>query len=273
MYLHLKAQKDLLAVLNKFVTQGNQVIYATHSPSLIDTDVLGSINLVLNNNKQGTIVEKITTAKIDKRNMYDALQPVLASMGYACNDFALGQKLQQNNVLLEGISDFWYLKAMQKLLSVEVKQNYEFVPCIGIKGVKIFPTISFCIGYGLSWLLIMDNGPHAIETKDNLRIALFNNESINDDINKHVELLPEAEIENMFNNTDIINCFQDYQLHNKGSKPIDMIGVKRKELFAHSFYKKVYAGEIDKSNLSDETIQKFKEIFNWIDKSFKKNNL
>ena len=54
LHLHIKANKDMLSVFHKLITKGHQVIYSTHSPSLIETDKLHNIGLVINNEKGGT---------------------------------------------------------------------------------------------------------------------------------------------------------------------------------------------------------------------------
>ena len=88
-HLHVKAQKDILKLINKLSISknlgkskgnGDQIIYATHSPYLIEVENLNRIKLVFNSEDQGTKIEEITTSKIDTVNKRDALQPVSASV-------------------------------------------------------------------------------------------------------------------------------------------------------------------------------------------------
>ena len=49
LYLHIKAQADILEVFEKLSTEGgHQILYSTHSPNLIKTERLERINLVIN---------------------------------------------------------------------------------------------------------------------------------------------------------------------------------------------------------------------------------
>ncbi|GAI96798.1 unnamed protein product, partial [marine sediment metagenome] len=56
LYLHAKAQQDVLKVLEK-ISEKVQVIFSTHSPYLIDADRLDRVRLLLKDKKNGTRVE------------------------------------------------------------------------------------------------------------------------------------------------------------------------------------------------------------------------
>lgn len=53
LYLHAKAQKDVMKVLEK-ISQKSQVIFSTHSPYLIDAQRLDRVRLILKDDKTGT---------------------------------------------------------------------------------------------------------------------------------------------------------------------------------------------------------------------------
>lgn len=260
LHLHIKANKDMLNVFHKLIERGHQIIYSTHSPSLIETDKLHNIGLVLNTEKYGTLVEGLTTAKINTENKKDALQPIAEAMGMEpLKDFSV---LKGKNVLLEGISDFWYLKGMINLLGRQI--NYEFIPGVGIKGNQLKPLISFCIGYGLEWLILMDNGSLPNKLRTELKEELFaGNET--DTLNK-IRLIPVDEIENLFDVKDLILI--DSTIKESTKLPIDLIGSRNKVLFSKLFFTKVLNKEISKSNLQKTTIQNFEEIFKWIEMKF-----
>lgn len=262
LYLHVKAHKDMLDVF-KFLTKekGHQIIYSTHSPSLIDTNLLHNIGLVLNTKDKGTLVEGLTTSKINTEYKQDALQPVAEAMGLEpLKDFSI---LSQNNVLIEGLSDFWYFNGMQKILNK--LGNYKLVPGIGIKNGKINHLISFCIGYGLDWLLIMDDGKNSQDSRKELKEKLLNNDE--NETNKKIKILTGYnDIENMFEVSD----FQllDKQIQVSGGQV--KISDDRKIILARNFAIKIEKEEISKDNLDKKTIKRFSEIFNWIDENFKK---
>lgn len=263
LHLHIKANKDMLKVFHKLVEKGHQIIYSTHSPSLIETDRLHNIGLVLNSKKDGTSVEGLTTSKINSENKKDALQPIAEAMGMEpLKDFSV---LKERNVLLEGLSDFWYFKGMTRLLRTSI--DYEFIPGIGIKGNKIYHLISFCIGYGLDWLLVMDNGILPSQVREDLKKELFSDDEV--ETTNKIKMVLANEIENLLNQKDLLLI--DTTIKKDINKtPVELIGEKRKVLFSKMFYQKVYNGEIKKDQLHPDTLKHFEDILIWIEEHFGK---
>ncbi len=261
LHLHVKANKDMLNVFHKLSSQGHQIIYSTHSPSLIETDNLNNIGLVLNDKEKGTLVEKLTTCKINTQNKQDALQPIAQAMGLDLGcDFSI---LHEKNVLVEGLSDFWYFKGMKKLLDLD--NNYEFVPGIGVNTGKINNLISFCIGYGLDWLLVMDGGVTPKKTFIDLQNNLFNGDE--ESTKSKIKMLT-GEIEDMFELEDLKHIDSEITI-NKSKSSYENIGKSRKILFAKLFYQKVATNEIKLNDMNSKTVKRFKEVFTWIDDKFK----
>jgi len=260
LHLHVKANNDMLNVFKRLKTKGHQIIYSTHLPSLIETDKLHNIGLVLNTPEKGTIIEGLTTSKLDTSNKKDALQPVAEAMGLSLvKDFSI---LSEKNVLLEGLSDFWYFQGMSKVLGKKV--DYKFVPGIGIKSTKMFPLISFCIGYGLDWIIVMDNGVNPRTTREELKENLFNNdEELTDE---KIKLIDFKEVEDMFNSNDFLLFDGKFNIKS-GKVPSEIIG-SRKIIYAKLFYQNVLDKKITKSKLDKQTIQNFESVFDFIDQSF-----
>lgn len=263
LHLHIKANNDMLSVFKRLKEKGHQIIYSTHLPSLIETDNLHNIGLVLNTPEKGTIVEGLTTSKLDTSNKKDALQPIAEAMGLSLNkDFSI---LSEKNVLLEGLSDFWYFQGMAKILGK--KNDYKFVPSVGIKSSKIIPLISFCIGYGLDWILVMDNGEVPKNTKEELKENLFgNDEKLTDE---KIKLIDYKEVEDMFNSNDFLLVDDKFNVKS-GKIPSQIIG-GRKIIYAKQFYQNVINKKITKSKLDKQTVQNFEKVFDFIDQSFSKN--
>lgn len=258
--LHVKANNDMLEVFKNLAIKGHQIIYTTHSPSLIELDKLHNIGLVLNTESQGTIVEGLTTSKLDSIYKRDALQPISVAMGLEpLKDFSI---LSKRNVLLEGLSDFWYFQAMKQLL--RKNDDYKFVPGVGIKSSKIFPLISFCIGYGLEWLLIMDDGINPQNTKIELLENIFSNNE--KEANKKVKLLNFKGVEDMFSIQDVL--LLDQKINTKQNKKVSEIIGDRKIIFAKEFFINVEKGIITKEKLSVQTIKNFEDVFKFIDTGF-----
>ncbi len=136
--LHPSGQKDLLKTLEK-IAEANQIIFATHSPFLIDKNKLERIRIVERKEEMGTkIYEKFWDS------IYDSLQVIRASIGADISDSLFGNK---NNIIVEGYSDKIYLETMTKYLMKKKKEtiNLNRVAIIGAGGADKIP-------YLLAWL-------------------------------------------------------------------------------------------------------------------------
>ncbi len=264
-HLHVKAQDDILKLINKLATtedqKGDQIIYATHSPYLIETDKLNRIKLVVNDADSGTIVEDVVTSKINTDNKRDALQPISNAIGLSASGFST---LLPKNVLLEGVSDFYYFSAMKKVLNRG--GDYGFLPGIGVR--QINNLISLCIGYGLEWISVIDDDPSmgGVDSKkkfDEIKDNVFDGDD--DETKKKVHILEGVVgIENMFTIEDL-KLINDKLGNSKDM--VKVVGKKRKILFSKLFFEKANNGEILKENLSKQCIEKFTKSFDFIQSS------
>ncbi|MBK9479637.1 MAG: AAA family ATPase [Bacteroidetes bacterium] len=261
LYLHSKAQADMIAVFEE-LSAGNQIIYSTHSPYLINTSKIHRIKLILNTKKIGTTIEKITTDKIT--NQKDALKPIVDAIGLeTATPFSVGSK---NNIILEGISDFHYFNAMKKILN----KDYELgiLPSMGSSNVHLL--MELCIGWGLNWVIFFDDKG---ATKDFNKIKKSFFDDNEEEIIKKVFRIKECDgIEDVFVVGDMKLVNQEFTLlaEHKNSETVSEFGGK--ELYARLFYEKVLDGQITKEKLSKTAVKKFEEFFAFIELSFKLNN-
>ncbi len=258
LYLHVKAQGDILRLFKKLSGEGNQIIYTTHSPNLIEAEKLNRISLVLNDPKLGTTLEPVTTSKIDTQNKQDALQPVANAIGFSVSDFALSA---QKCVILEGVSDHFYYTAMRTLLGRN--GGYSFVPGIGVR--KQNTLVSFCVGYGIDWVAIFDDdatrGSDAQKTFGEIKDHLFDGDE--KAAEKRMYLTAGiSSVENMFTIDDIKLVDSKITIKADAEKSISP---KRKVVFSKSFLEKTQDGSITKKKLSVSAISNFNKIFDWID--------
>ena len=136
LYLHSKAQKDVLKVF-EILSDESQVIISTHSPYLIDAQRLDRVRLILKDDQTGTRIEN----KIHKDADTETLTPIMTAIGLdLSSDFSIAGK---KNVLLEGISDYYFMQALRE----QTKGNKaNFIPCVG--ATKIPQLASLLIGWG-----------------------------------------------------------------------------------------------------------------------------
>ncbi len=259
LYLHIKAQTDILNVFESLTKTGHQFLYSTHSPNLIRTDHLERIHLIVNDKTKGTLIENITSSKIDSQNKQDALQPVANAIGFSVSDFGLTNK---KSVILEGVSDFYYYSAMRTLLKRDIA-DYAFIPGIGVR--KQYTLVSFCIGYGISWVAIFDDdssrGKDSQKTYEEIKEHLFEKDE-GAAASKMYITIGISSVENLLHLDDL--KLIDDKIVQK-TDPAESIGEKRKIVFAKSFFEKVSDGSITKKKIHIDTITRFNQIFDWID--------
>lgn len=263
LFLHVKAHEDMLLLFKELVAEGHQIVYSTHSPTLIDLEALDNIGLVLNSKAKGTTVESLTSSSFGSPNKKDALQPIANAMGLEpLKEFTIfGSK---KSVIVEGISDFWYFQGMAMLMGLTL--DYKFVPGVGILETQVKPLISFCIGYDLTWLLVMDNGANPQKIQTLLSDFLYGGDKAKTDAKIH--LVPFKEIEDIFTEADLkmINPKIKAKAGLLGSA---IIGEKNKAYFSRLFMSKVKDQTITLNDLDPNTVKTFQGVFDWIENSFK----
>lgn len=106
--LHGLKQRDFRDTISRLAGK-NQVIYSTHSPFLVGPDELDLVRVVeLKDRKEGTKIHTTITSSDPA-----GLLPLQEALGY---DLAQSLFSQQRNLILEGITDYWYLDAIAQLL-------------------------------------------------------------------------------------------------------------------------------------------------------------
>lgn len=132
LYLHAKAQKDLLQVLVEH-TNDNPVVFSTHSPYLLTEDNLENVRLIEKAKKGTKILGKIHAHPTADK---ETLTPILTAIGLGIND-SITNLDQKNNVIVEGPEDVFYLRAFKELEKKDLKTNFVSgggAPNMGIVG-------------------------------------------------------------------------------------------------------------------------------------------
>lgn len=266
-HLHINAMKDMMCLFDKLANTGNQIFYSTHLPSMIDLKHIENLRLVIHDKIKGTIIESVTSNKFHTQNRRDALQPIAQAMGMQpLTEFSV---MRQKNVIVEGISDMLYFQAMRSILAKT--DDYAIIPGIGVKNEKLNSLISFCIGYGLEWLVVLDKGYNPDSFIEQLKKSFSDDESEVKNF-KSVYTTTHKEIEDLFTHDDMRQL--GIHLASNESKSVsDLIGTRRKLLFATQFKILVETKKITKKTLSANAIRNFESIFNWVEQSFSKSDI
>lgn len=160
LYLHAKAQKDLLIVLLEH-TNDNPVVFSTHSPYLITEDNLENVRLIEKTNASTKILGKIHAHPTADK---ETLTPILTAIGLGIND-SITNLDQKDNVVVEGPEDVFYLRAFKELEKKDLKINFMNgggAPNMGIVGAILE-------GWGADVHYLYDNDQGKKDGEKNLK--------------------------------------------------------------------------------------------------------
>ena len=195
MSLHGLKQRDFRDTITR-LAEHNQTIYTTHSPFLVGPDELDLVRVVeLKNRKEGTKVHT-TISSSDPAG----LLPLQEALGY---DLAQSLFSQQRNLILEGITDYWYIEASAKLLndagieSINDKIALVFANSAG--KVVYYATILFAHNLKVAALLDSDAAGDQAAQQENLVHTLGNKNILR--TKDFVSGVAKAEIEDLLRET------------------------------------------------------------------------
>ena len=135
--LHGLKQRDFRSTISR-LAESNQTLYTTHSPFLVGPDELDRVRVVeMTDRAVGTKVNTNVTAQDP-----GALLPLQEALGY---DLAQSLFAQPRNLVLESLTDYWYLDAVAQLLRdaniVDLNGKIEAMPASSAGKVVYFATI------------------------------------------------------------------------------------------------------------------------------------
>lgn len=144
LFLHGRAQEDLLRYFDEELKGRHQVLYTTHSPFMVDATDFQRIRIVqdkgidsdavLNRDEDGT---KVVTDVLDASD--DSLFPLQGALGYDIHQTLFVGK---NCLVVEGVSDLLYLQTISGVLDRSdreaLSENWVITPVGGIDKVPTF---------------------------------------------------------------------------------------------------------------------------------------
>ncbi|MCH8517875.1 MAG: ATP-binding protein [Cyclobacteriaceae bacterium] len=204
MSLHGLKQRDFRDTITR-LAEHNQTIYTTHSPFLVGPDELDLVRVVeLKNRKEGTKVHT-TISSSDPAG----LLPLQEALGY---DLAQSLFSQQRNLILEGITDYWYLDASAQLLSdagiESLNDKIALVFANSAGKVVYYATILFAHNLKVAALLDSDAAGDQAAQQENLVHTLGNKNILR--TKDFVSGVAKAEIEDLLRETLVKDIKDDY---------------------------------------------------------------
>ena len=233
--------------------QRDQVIYSTHSPYLIPPDKLHRLRIVLKKPEAGTtIVEKLSHVDLQGEDFSDVLSPVLTAIGIDIREQL--NFVGKNNVVVEGISDFYYLQAWRSLISDPPNLDTNMFPGTGASSTVLLS--SLFIGWGLNFIVVLDHDEEGNAIKQKLVREMG--------IDEKQVVQPEqaSGIEDLFSHNDFNELLESYNSSfklNPGERPtraIKRLGID-KVLLARNFAARASAGKVDLTKATQDSVRTF----------------
>lgn len=161
MHLHAAAQQDLLERMKAYATS-NQLIYTTHLPFMIDMNRLDNIWVAEERASNGTVVHN-DWATADK----DARFTLQAALGLS---WAQSLFVGQRNLVVEGVTDFWFLTTLSTLLKeageLGLPEDLVVTPAGGASKVAYIATL--LAGQKLKVAALLDSDAEGIAARKQL---------------------------------------------------------------------------------------------------------
>lgn len=160
--LHVNAQRELLKLFQHLADQGNQVVYTTHSPYMLDLEEEGihRIRAVVKDSEGFSRIYKTAyDARITPDSQRDTLAPIISAMGMNLYD-TFGPAENKINIVTEGISDYIYICTMAKLLEIDTKK-YAIIPSVGV--TNCIHICSILYGWGCKCIALFDFDKEGVE--------------------------------------------------------------------------------------------------------------
>ena len=272
MSLHALKQRDFRDTITR-LAEKNQTIYTTHSPFLVGPDELDLVKVVeMKNRKDGTKIHT-TISSSDPAG----LLPLQEALGY---DLAQSLFSQQRNLILEGITDYWYLDATANLLredKVEIlNEKIALVFANSAGKVVYYATILFAHNLKVAALLDSDVAGDQAAEQENLVHTLGNKSILR--TKDFVTEVEKAEIEDLLRETLIAIVKEEYGVDTsviaKTQPKRPIIDIFSKEVSDFSKYKlaKAYIRWTRSNKSSDLTsveLANWKKMINTINKTLK----
>ena len=259
--LHVNAQRKLLELFEDLADHGNQVVYTTHSPYMLNTEMEGvhRIRAVVKNADGYSYIYKTAyDAKIAPESQQDTLTPIIAALGMNLQD-TFGPALNKINIVTEGMSDYIYLCTMAKQLGINL-DRFAIIPSVGATNC-----VNICAilhGWGCKYIALFDFDKKGVESggeylHDEMFFELgkqycYVREVTLEEIAQKVYKTDEYEIEDVVQRSEIIRFCEEAGISTTLGKPLTA------KLLCTAI-------ENDSFVLSDQSIENFQTLFKRIE--------
>lgn len=264
--LHARAQMDLLDTIETRLAANRQVLYSTHSPFMVRVTELNHARITEDQGPElGSVVINDAGAVTDP----DTLFPLQAALGY---DIAQSLFVGDQNVLVEGISDFIYILSVSAHLEANgrshIANSTRIIPAGGATNI---PTFIALIGNRLDIVILLDGNTNYQKIEEAIKRGRLDQPKILS-IDTFTSVT-KADIEDLFSPTEYVDLYN--ATFGDSISLTDLTGtdriVKRIERFKgtdfnHGIVAAHFLRNLDASlaQLSAPTIERFEKLIDAI---------
>lgn len=215
LFLHIESQKDLQTHFERDFD--NQILYTTHSPFMLPIQTLDRLRTVTITEEAGTVVTNNPTG--DGRT----LAPIRAALGYYYADSLF---IGPNNLIVEGVTDWWILEAVSKHFVSAGKQGLP--PRLSLPPVdgasKVPNMVSLLTAQKLIVLTLLDDDNQGRQVRDEmLKSRLLRDDQVILISEAFVDVKPqEADIEDLIDPTIFEDLARDAYSKELQDKTLDL---------------------------------------------------
>lgn len=273
MSLHALKQREFRKTISRLAAN-NQTLYSTHSPFLVGPDELDLVRVVeMDDRETGTKVHTSVTASDPA-----ALLPLQEALGY---DLAQSLFTQKQNLVLEGLTDYWYVEAVAALMrdsgDAKLNDKIALVPSNTASKVVYFATILHAQGFKVAALLDSDSAGEQAAKQDTL-VHILGNKSILRTKDFLKNPVKAAEIEDLLRSTLIAvaksDCGWDVNATATKQKERPLVSIFESEIQDFSKYRLAkaflrWSRDHAASDLSKDELEQWKMLIQAINSAVK----
>jgi predicted ATP-dependent endonuclease of OLD family len=271
--LHGLKQREFRSTLSR-LSKSNQTIYTTHSPFLVGPDELDLVRVVEMLDR--TIGTKVHTTVSSGDPA--ALLPLQEALGY---DLAQSLFTQERNLVLEGLTDYWYVEATAALLReggvVNLNEKVALVPAASAGKVVYYATILYAQNFKVAALLDSDAAGDQAAQQETL-VHTLGNKCILRTKDAYSGSVTKPEIEDLLRETltklakDSLSIDATADVANQPNRPIVDLLASKDDSFSKYKLAKAYlrwARDHTASDLTATEQNHFKVLIEKINKALK----
>jgi predicted ATP-dependent endonuclease of OLD family len=270
--LHALKQAEFRETLSKLSIK-NQTIYTTHSPFLVGANELDKVRVVeMVDRPTGTKVHLSLTATDDS-----AILPLQEALGY---DLAQSMFFHKKNLVLEGLTDMWYLEGLSNLLTAAgrkgINDQIALIPANCASKVVYFATILHAQNLKIAALLDSDAEGELAAKQDTLVNALGNKRILRTK-DAYTGQVPTPEIEDILRDTLLTIAKEAYgwdaitMAQTQATRPVvDILGSVAKKDFSKYKLAKAFirwSREHDLNDLQTNEIAQAEKLIEKVNKA------